>query len=137
MTSGSDDTTFLAVGHCGPDTWMLKAAVERAADGGPAFESFDEEKALQARLAAGDDPVVLLVNRKLDGWFEATDGIELLSSVLATRRPRTATILVSDLADAQAAAEAAGARPGFGKRALNDPATLDALRNAATAATNA
>lgn len=131
MTSEANDTTFLAVGHCGPDTWMLKATVERAADGRSGFEAFDDEKALRARLETGDDAVVLLVNRKLDGWFDATDGIELLSSVLAVRRPRTATVLVSDLADAQAAAEAAGARPGFGKRALNDPATLEALRNAA------
>ena len=130
MSDESTPATFLAVGHCGPDTWMLKAAVERALGDDVSFEASGEEKALLDRLESTTDPVVLLVNRKLDGWFEATDGIELLSAVLATGRPHTATLLISDLPDARAAAEAAGGLPGFGKRALQDAATLDAIRNA-------
>lgn len=124
----------LAVGHCGPDAWMLRAAVDRAIEGPVTFEAIGEEAALRARLGRDDTPTLLLVNRRLDGWFDAEDGITLLRSVLSSGRASVATVLVSDLADAQATAEAAGARPGFGKRALHAPATAEALRAAAAIA---
>lgn len=132
VTDPTPTISILAVGHCGPDAWMLRAAVERVLDGPTSFEAIGDDKTLRARLARDETPVLLLMNRRLDGWFDAADGIELLQSVLDSGRSRVAAVLVSDLDDAQSAAEAAGAMPGFGKRALHAEATGHALRAAAS-----
>jgi hypothetical protein len=130
----SDDTqpiAVLAVGHCGPDTWMLRTTVEKALGARARFEGLDEEKALRSRLETSAEATLLLVNRRLDGWFDAPDGIALIGELLDAGHPRLAAMLISNLPDALAAAEAAGAMPGFGKTALHAPATLDTLRAAA------
>ena len=122
---------FLAVGHCGPDSWMLRTAVQRVVPDA-AVEPVDRESDLDARLdAARERPVVLLVNRKLDGDFTAEDGIDLI----AGRREGThVALLVTNLADAMAEAEAVGALPGFGKSGLHDEGTSNVLRRASDAA---
>lgn len=124
---------FLAVGHCGPDSWMLRTAVQRVVEGAE-VEAIAEEDDLHARLASADRrPTVLMVNRSLDGLFDAVDGIELIR---AFHGPdvRHVSMLVSNLDDAQARAEAAGAIEGFGKTDLNAVGTGDALRAAVKAA---
>ena len=129
----SNPTTplFLAVGHCGPDGWMLRTAIQRVIPDA-SVEDVTAESGLDQRLEAlGDRPVVLLVNRKLDGDFRAADGIALIE---ARRDGRHASMLVTNLPDAAAAAEAAGALPGFGKSDLHGDATSDALRTAAEVA---
>ena len=124
---------FLAVGHCGPDSWMLRTAVQRVLDGAE-VESISEESDLRDRLAsAGDRPTVLMVNRSLDGFFDSADGIELIR---AFHHPdaRHVSMLVSNLDDAQDQAKQAGAIHGFGKTALNAVETGEVLRAAAEAA---
>jgi len=122
----------LLVGHCTPDVFMLRNAIRSAVEGveAPTANS-DEELATQVASAE-----LLLVNRALDGSFSASDGIELIREILARPEP-PAVMLISDRPEAQAEAEAAGARPGFGKSRLYDPLTKSRLRAAieGTAAT--
>ncbi len=122
-------TRILLVGHCGPDSFMLRSAARRAVpEADVAYAASTAE--LHARLAASD---VLLVNRVLDGDFESDSGIELIRTVLADR-PETVALLVSNHDDAQREAESAGARPGFGKaNAMSDEAA-ERLRAAAATA---
>jgi hypothetical protein len=113
------------VGHCGPDMFMLKSAVGRAVPDA-AIEAVNDDASLRE---VADPGAVLLVNRVLDGAFEAADGIELIRAVTAQDDPPVA-VLVSNLEDAQEEAVAAGARPGFGKSELYDARVADLLREA-------
>ena len=112
------------VGHCGPDSWMLKQVAGSAAPGAKVIMVHSD-----AELAReGDSQTLLLVNRALDGEFSAPDGIELIRAVKARGGP--AAMLISNYPDAQAAAVQAGALPGFGKskaRAEGVPAIHKAL----------
>lgn len=107
-----ESVRVLLVGHCTPDAFALRTALDRFADGAR-FESANDDDA----LAAVQPSDVLLINRRLDGAFAARDGIELIRS-LATGAGAPVMVLVSNFADAQAGAEAAGAAPGFGKAAM-------------------
>ena len=119
---------FLAVGHCGPDGWMLRTAIQRVIPGA-SVEDVTSETDLAERLEGdANRPVVILVNRKLDGDFRAADGIELIK---ARSGAGPVWMLVTNLPDAAAAAESAGAAPGFGKSDLHSEATSEALRRAA------
>lgn len=135
MTDHDTSLAVLAIGHCGPDSWMLRAAAERALGSSMRFQSFDDESRLRAHLASNDEPAILLVNRRLDGWFDAPDGISLIRDVLAGEPAGRVAMLISNLPDALADAEAAGAMPGFGKTALQAPETGAALQAAAAALT--
>lgn len=101
--------TIVLVGHCGPDNSMLRSAL-RSLLPDAKVETAGSDAALD-KLAGQSD--LLLVNRVLDGDFDVAEGLELFP-----RRGSAAFMLISDLPDAQARAEAAGARPGFGKRQL-------------------
>lgn len=107
------------VGHCGPDTMLLRQAIRRAVPDAEVIEVLDDD-ALAAAIEAGS---ALVVNRVLDGRFGHGDGgIELIRRTLA-ERPETPVALVSNFPEAQEEAEAAGARPGFGKSRLLQPDT--------------
>lgn len=81
-------------------------------------------EAVKAVLANRYD--LVLVNRILD--TNGDEGIDLIRQLKAEESTRdTNAMLVSNYADAQEAAVAAGAKPGFGKASLNDDATLQAL----------
>ncbi len=126
--AGAALRTFVLVGHCGPDVHLLKRVISRAAPGA-AIEVVDDEAAL---TRFHSPRFVLLVNRKLDGMFEATGGIELISSLAQQAEDaRPALMLVSNFADAQAEAQAVGALPGFGKAELGEERTNDRLRSSA------
>jgi DNA-binding NarL/FixJ family response regulator len=71
----------------------------------------DDESVLGA-IEAG--ATLLLVNRVLDGGFEGSEGVELIRAFKASH-PDVRTMLISNYADAQASAQAAGALEGFGK----------------------
>lgn len=116
----------LDVGQCDIDNWQISqmltrnfdVVVERVLTHG------DAVSALQR-----DDYDLVLVNRILDG--DGTEGIELLKRIKS--EPGTADVpvmMVSNYADAQTDAEAAGAVPGFGKNGLNTPETIACLQNA-------
>ena len=120
--------TFVLVGHCGADSYSISNAVRRAVPGA-AVVSADEPGALDRQIKNG---AVLLVNRVLDGGFHTDSGVELIES-LASRQPKPRMLLVSNYADAQQAAVAAGALPGFGKSELGSARTSDQLRSLAAA----
>lgn len=70
---------------------------------------------------------LVLINRKLDS--DGSDGIEILKQIKAD--PGLSSIpvmLVSNYADQQQLAVAAGAVSGFGKAALHQPETSEILR---------
>ncbi|MDG2021691.1 MAG: hypothetical protein P8J59_07050 [Phycisphaerales bacterium] len=126
----SQTTTVLLVGHCTPDNWMLRTAVARVLPDA-VFESVNDEEFLKKRVRESAGPVVMLVNRMLDGQFPHADGIRLLEHHASSA---AVGMLVSNLADAQDSAREVGAVEGFGKTALNDDETAVRLRNADAAA---
>ena len=86
-----------------------------------------DDTALTSLLSQG--PALLLVNRQLDGNFEVYEGVELIRRLHETY-PELPMLLISNFADSQQAAEAAGARPGFGKREIGSAKMRDALAGA-------
>ena len=100
------------VGHCGPDTFMLRAAVERAAPNAQVVDALSDQD-ITENAGPGS---LMLVNRVLDGRFSDSDGIALIASLVDGGTP---AMLISNFEDAQERAEQAGALPGFGKRDLN------------------
>lgn len=115
----------LLVGHCTPDAYALRTAIGGRVDG-LAIEMVGDQASLDAKL---DGAALLLVNRVLDGDFDVAGGIDLIKAVRALPKSPPA-ILISDLPDAQAAAEQAGALPGFGKRAMYDAESHRRVRSA-------
>lgn len=114
------------VGHCGPDAWMLRSFVQNTLPGAR-VAMVDNWQDLEAQLSSN---ALLLVNRVLEYGFDADDGVALIAQ-LAARPDPPAMMLVSNYADAQAAAVKAGARPGFGKAELGSTQTAQRLRDAA------
>lgn len=106
--------TIVLVGHCGPDSSYLKLAASNAVKG-VSVVSADDEQQLNRYLTAGAD--LLLVNRLLDYGFKATEGVALIARLRRTH-PHLKMMLVSNYEDAQQAAVAVGALPGFGKREI-------------------
>jgi two-component system chemotaxis response regulator CheY len=114
----------LSIGQCGFDHGQISAMLRR--------EFGAETVAAQLlpeaeHLLQGDLPALILVNRVLD--FDGGDGLEIirrLQSGAATKG--IPVMLVSNYPEAQAEAGTYGAKPGFGKKQLSEPATLDKLR---------
>ncbi len=120
----SETRTVVLVGHCRPDVFMLKSAVGRVVPDSP-IETVNDSAALAPHLTSDR---LLLVNRELDGDFETTSGIDLISRATQPDDAPIA-ILISNFEEAQRDAVAAGARPGFGKRDLYAPETAEILRD--------
>ena len=114
------------VGHCGPDSSFLRIAVSKA-ERDSVVMMVDDDSDLKRALDDGVD--LLLLNRQLDYGFDESEGVELIKK-LRQHYPHVKTMLVSNYPDAQAAAVAAGALPGFGKRELGSPRVADAIRDA-------
>ncbi|MEK6702468.1 MAG: hypothetical protein AABZ53_09405 [Planctomycetota bacterium] len=114
------------VGHCGPDSWMLKGVVARAFPGAEVAMVNDTASA-QAHAEKAD---LLLVNRTLDGDFFAGSGLDLIRVLLSVAKRHAALMLVSNHADAQAQAEGLGAAPGFGKSKAGSPEAAQRMRAA-------
>lgn len=69
---------------------------------------------------------LVLINRKLD--IDYTDGIEILKAIKAdTAIAAVPVMLVTNFADHQQQAVAAGGELGFGKAELEEQGTLDRL----------
>ena len=114
------------VGHCGPDSSFLRIAVSRVGKGVQVL-SADDGRELSRVLDSGVD--LLLLNRQLDFGFDDDEGIAVIRK-LRPSYPNVKMMLVSNYADAQAAAVAEGALPGFGKRELNTPRVAELIREA-------
>lgn len=121
----SNPKTIVLVGHCGPDMFMLKTAVGRALPEATIVSVNDVDALGEYRTAEA----LLLVNRELDGRFRSPSGIDLITEI-AQQTDGPVTMLISNFADAQAQAVAAGAKPGFGKSQLYDESTTDILSGA-------
>ena len=105
---------MILVGHCSPDSSYLWIAI-RAIKPDAIVERAMDDTSLLAYLQKGAS--LLLINRLLDGEYENYDGIELLAKC-RNSHPHIPAMLISNYADAQANAIAAGAIPGFGKSEL-------------------
>ena len=116
------------VGHCGPDSSFLRITVSRAHKEAQVL-SVDDDGDLKRLLDDGVD--LLLLNRQLDFGFDEQEGVALIRRIRAAY-PHVKTMLVSNYPDAQAAAVAEGALPGFGKRELNTPRVAELIREALT-----
>ena len=114
------------VGHCGPDSSYLRIAVSRAERDAQVL-SIDDDSDLKRALDEGVD--LLLLNRQLDYGFDEREGVSLIRKLRA-KYPAVKTMLVSNYAEAQAAAVAEGALPGFGKREIGTPRVAELLREA-------
>lgn len=123
----SESVNVVLVGHCTPDAYALKNAVRRAAPHARIVMANSDEQL--AGLAVPG--ALLLVNRALDGEFRAEDGVALIAGLAS---PRPAAMLISNFPDAQAAAVAAGALPGFGKKEMGAAAVAEKIAAALTRA---
>jgi predicted oxidoreductase len=116
------------VGHCGPDSSYLRMTVS-AADKSIKVLAADTEQELQHLLDDGVD--LLLFNRVMDYGFADDEGVAIIRR-LREKHPKVKMMLVSNFPEAQQAAVAAGALPGFGKRELGTPRVAQMLRDALT-----
>src|SRR5438874_10520849 len=116
------------VGHCGPDSSYLRMAVQSAVREAQIL-MVDDDEDLSRLIQHGVD--LLLLNRELDWGFSVRRGVDLIKQLRA-EQPQLKVMLVSNYADAQAEAQAAGAVPGFGKREIGSPRVKDVLRSALT-----
>lgn len=118
--------TVVLVGHCGPDSSYLRITVS-SADRGIQVVMADDSSELKAQLARGVD--LILFNRELGWGFEQTMGVDAIAALKKTH-PQLKMMLVSNYPDAQAAALAAGAEPGFGKREIGSKRVVEVIRAA-------
>ena len=114
------------VGHCGPDSSFLRIAVSKAERDAHVY-MVDDDSSLKRVLDDGVD--LLLLNRQLDYGFDEHEGVALIRK-LRSKYPGVKTMLVSNYPEAQAAAIAEGALPGFGKREIGTPRVNELLRGA-------
>lgn len=114
--------TIVLVGHCPPDTASLRHAASRV-PGIDAVQTANTDAELET---VADSSSLLLINRVLDGRFSVDHGVDLIQPLLSRDNPPK-VMLISDYPDAQAAAEAAGALPGFGKSTTHSPTTAELL----------
>ena len=115
------------VGHCGFDSGGLTRLVQAAVPDAQVV-GVHADRELGPYLRSGN---LLLVNRVLDGRFAAGSGVELIEQIGKTG---VAAMLVSNFPEAQAAAVAAGARPGFGKSDMHLPAVRERIAAALASA---
>ncbi len=114
----------LSVGQCGLDHGNISRALGQAF----AAEVVPAATASQAlSLLRQGDFALVLVNRVLDA--DGASGLDLVRHIKSDEQlGRVPVMLVSNFADAQEQAVAAGAEPGFGKAALHAAETLARLR---------
>jgi DNA-binding response OmpR family regulator len=114
------------VGQCGFDHRAISLYLtERFGAEVAKADGLDEARA--ALNSARFD--LVLVNRVLD--LDGSLGLELIRTLKDDASPAlaaTPVMLVSDLPDAQRAAQELGAEPGFGKSELHAPETFERLR---------
>jgi len=113
--------TILSVGQCDLDHSNLVRLIHSL--GGEVQRVDTAEETL--KQVAQKPYALVLVNRVFDR--DGGDGQALIRT-LKQQYPDLPVMLVSNYADAQANALAAGAEPGFGKAALQAPETAERLK---------
>jgi PleD family two-component response regulator len=122
--SGMSGKRVLSIGQCGADHASISNALDRyfAAEVVPAE---DWSEALSHLRRTTFD--LVLVNRLLDA--NGSSGLAVIKEFMASEAfHRLPVMLVSNFDDAQREAIQAGAKKGFGKSALSNPATMERLR---------
>ena len=113
----------LDVGNCDMDHRNLRAMVEGAFDVTLVRCHTVDEAISELRKSPAD---LVLINRQFDR--DLTDGVELIKQVKAdSKLQATPCMLITNFAEYQASAVAAGGEPGFGKRELGQPQTIELL----------
>ena len=106
----------LSVGQCGPDQASIAGFIQSRFD---AVVDGADRCADAATKLRGGDYALVLVNRKLD--VDYSDGLDVIKQLKADAATADVpAMLVTNYADHQDAAEAAGAERGFGKLELDD-----------------
>lgn len=114
----------LDVGNCSPDHGAISSVLKKHF-GATVVQAHGPDDALAALRQDKFD--LVLVNRKLDQDY--SDGLEIIKKIKADKAlAATPCMLITNYAEHQAAAIAAGAEPGFGKLALSAPETIERLR---------
>jgi two-component system chemotaxis response regulator CheY len=114
----------LSVGQCSADHASIRRLLE--GDLGATVVRTDTAAEALAQLRRGGFDLVL-VNRV--GAYDGASGLDLIRDITADETLRRVPVmLVSNYADAQEEAEAAGAVRGFGKAELSRPETRARLR---------
>jgi two-component system chemotaxis response regulator CheY len=114
----------LSLGQCGADHAAISWTFRSNLDADVVAAGTPEEAEAQLR---DEDFDLVLVNRVLD-WTGAL-GVDFIRQLKADPGLKELPVmLVSNYDDAQREAVAAGALPGFGKRALRSPQTVDMLQ---------
>jgi two-component system chemotaxis response regulator CheY len=116
----------LLVGHCGPDNSYLRIVIKKAAPDVEILMADDSQEL--ARTLERNQFDLILFNRELGYGFDPSEGAEVIRT-LRLSQPNVKMMLVSNYPDAQQAAVAAGAMPGFGKRELGSPRVMQLLRD--------
>lgn len=115
--------TLLDCGNCGPDFNAIRQMVS-SNFGAEVVQSDGIEDTLEILRSRPID--LVMVNRKLDRDY--SDGLEVVRAIKAD--PEVAEVpvmLVTNYEEHQLAAIEAGCVRGFGKLAINDPATRKAI----------
>jgi CheY-like chemotaxis protein len=114
----------LTVGHCGFDNSQLAGLVRQTAEA-----EIVRAQGIDDALAAlrGSTFDLVLVNRVFQGGSQS--GLELIRRIKNEPAVQaTHVMLVSNYAESQTEAVAAGAEPGFGKADMGRPETEELLR---------
>jgi CheY-like chemotaxis protein len=120
--SNMQKTRVLDVGNCDPDHGAIRGLL---------LANFDVEveRVMFVDEALGalgkSDYALVLVNRLI--FADESDGMELIRRMRADANQKTPVMLVSNFAEAQERAIAAGAIRGFGKAALGAAESLNRL----------
>ena len=111
--------TVLDVGNCAPDHFAIKRMLSSKFEAS-VLQTHGAQDTLQTLRSQHVD--LVLINRKLDQDY--SDGTEILKLIKADSQLSSIPVmLVTNLDEYQAAAIQLGAEPGFGKLALDTPAT--------------
>lgn len=125
-------SVVLSIGQCGYDDSRIGQVV-RSALGATLDRAASPEEAQQKIAARKYD--LVLVNRVFDAGTGM--GVDFIAEYRKTHPDAPPIMLVSDYADAQAAAVTNGALPGFGKSAIASPQVAESLRAAVKSAASA
>lgn len=117
------------IGHCVADSGMLKSVASRVFPACEVVRVNDEPTAIDEAKRSD----LLLVNRQMDGEFNAPSGIELIRELLGVPGRKAALMLVSNFDDAQKEAVGVGAAPGFGKAKAGSAEAAERMRAAVDA----
>ena len=113
----------LSVGQCVPDTTSLKSFLHKHFDVEVVTSDLPADTLAALRSGAFD---LVLINRKLDQDY--SEGLDILQSMKADAAlAEIPVMLITNFAEHQDAAVAAGAEYGFGKNDYRDPATAERL----------